>query len=63
MMGTMVPGLNLHTAAHDGRLADLRAGLTAKGAEGTLAAGTPCHAPPNSPCPLSPAPRLCGGSG
>eukprot|EP01045_Picozoa_sp_COSAG04_P036180 COSAG04_NODE_8696_length_941_cov_6.611639_1_plen_65_part_00 len=28
----------LHAAAQNGRLADLRAGLAAKGAEGTLAA-------------------------
>ena len=52
----------LHAAAADGRLADLGAGLTAKDAGGTLAAGAPCRTPPNSPCPLSPAPGLCGGS-
>eukprot|EP01045_Picozoa_sp_COSAG04_P047875 COSAG04_NODE_18092_length_449_cov_0.872159_1_plen_92_part_01 len=52
----------LHVAAQHGRLAELRAGLTAKDAEGTLATGAPCRAPPNSPCPLSPAPGLCGGS-
>ena len=57
-----MPENELHDAAYTGRLADLRAGLTAKDAEGTLAAGTPCRAPPNSPCPLSPAPGLCGGS-
>ena len=34
----------LHAAAADGRLADLGAGLTAKDAEGTLAAGAPCPA-------------------
>ena len=44
-----MPANELHAAAEDGRLADLGAGLTAKGAEGTLAAGTPCRAPPNPP--------------
>ena len=58
-----MPANELHAAAEDGRLADLRDGLTAKGAEGTLAAGAPCRAPPNCPaCPLSPALGLCGGS-
>ena len=38
----------LHAAAYDGRLADLGAGLTAKQADGTLAAGAPCRTPPNS---------------
>ena len=51
-----MPPNGLHAAAEEGRLADLPAELTAKDAEGTLAAGTPCRAPPNSPCPLSPAP-------
>ena len=52
---------DLHAAAGEGRLADLGAGLTAKGAEGTLAAGAPRRAPPTSPCPLSPAPGRRGG--
>ena len=43
----------LHAAAQDGRLADLRAGLTANDREGTLAAGTPCRAQ----LPLSPLTR------
>ena len=34
-------------------LADLRAAVTAKDAEGTLAAGAPCRAPPSS-VPLPP---------
>ena len=41
----------LHAAAMEGRLVALAAGLKAKHAGGTLAAGTPCRAPPcNSPC-------------
>ena len=47
-----MPENELHSAAKLGRLADLRAELTAKDAEGTLAAGAPCRAPPNPPCPL-----------
>ena len=43
-----MPANELHAAAKNGRLADLRAGLTAMDAEGTLAAGAPCRAPPNS---------------
>ena len=42
-------GNELHAAAKEGRLADLRAGLTAKDAKGTLAAGAPC-------APLHPTP-------
>ena len=57
-----MPSNELHAAAMDGRLTDVATELTAKGAEGTLAAGAPCRAPPNSPCPLSPAPGLRGGS-
>ncbi len=53
---------DLHAAAGQGRLADLGSELLTKEAEGTLAAGTPCRTPPNSPCPRSPAPGLCGGS-
>eukprot|EP01045_Picozoa_sp_COSAG04_P015262 COSAG04_NODE_1193_length_7792_cov_7.972442_9_plen_69_part_00 len=45
-----MPYNELHAAANDGRLADLAAQVTAKDAEGTLAAGAPCRA---SPCPLS----------
>ena len=40
-----------HAAARDGRLADLRAGLAAKDADGTLVAGTP-H--PTPALPLAP---------
>ena len=49
-----MPSNALHAAAGGGRLAVLAAELTAKDAEGTLDAGAPCRAPPNSPCPLSP---------
>ena len=52
----------LHAAAKEGRLADMADGLLKKQAAGQLAAGTPCRTPPSSPCPLSPAPGLCGGS-
>ena len=41
-----MPSNELHAAAHKGRLPDLRAQVTAKGAEGTLAAGAPFRAPP-----------------
>ena len=51
-----MPSNELHTAAKEGQLGDLRCGVTAKDAEGTLAAGAPRRAPPDSPCPLSPAP-------
>ena len=47
----------LHAAAFEGRLADLAARLTAKGARGTLAAGTPC-APRPTPLPSHPR-RVC----
>ena len=47
-----MPSNELHAAAKEGRLVDLSAGIMAKDAEGTLAAGAPCRAPPNSPCPL-----------
>ena len=57
-----MPSNELHAAATEGRLADLSTELTAKDAEGTLAAGAPCRAPPNSLRPLSPAPGLRGGS-
>ena len=48
-----MPANELHTAARQGRQADLADGLTAKDAEGTLAAGAPCRTLPNSPWPLS----------
>eukprot|EP01045_Picozoa_sp_COSAG04_P018727 COSAG04_NODE_1754_length_5687_cov_2.326593_11_plen_428_part_01 len=54
--------VTLHGAAEEGQLEDLAAAMLAKDAEGTLAAGAPCRAPPDSPCPLSPAPGLRGGS-
>eukprot|EP01045_Picozoa_sp_COSAG04_P015254 COSAG04_NODE_1193_length_7792_cov_7.972442_1_plen_114_part_10 len=57
-----MPENELHAAVGEGRLADLADGLRKKDAEGTLAAGAPCRAPPNSPCPLSPAPGVRGGS-
>ena len=41
-------GYPLHAAAQDGRLADLAAELTAKHAEGTLAACPSPRPPPNS---------------
>ena len=44
-----MPYNELDTAAEEGRLADLAGEVIAKDEEGTLAAGAPCRAPPNSP--------------
>ena len=44
-------GNELHAAAQDGRLPDLRAGLAAKDAEGTLAAGAAAAHPAQLPLP------------
>eukprot|EP01045_Picozoa_sp_COSAG04_P022305 COSAG04_NODE_2502_length_4005_cov_2.639017_1_plen_186_part_10 len=55
-----MPANELHNAVSEGRLADLAAELTAKDAEGTLAAGAPCRAPHPTPPALShPRPGLC----